>query len=286
MKRVLILSLLINFTATAQSTYTLYFDSDKSELKQPSIRLLDSLSNVLMTRSDYHLKISGYCDNSGEVTSNQLLSEKRAKEVARYLKARKVNPQLIDVKGFSDSHPVGSNQDAIGKARNRRVELVMILPVIIAAKAPTEVKQVEVKPVVAEPTKPNPEQPKAEILAEKIKPEDMVPGKIFILNNLIFMDGTADLMQESKPALMTLLKVLKENPRLTIEIEGHVCCQHDMQLSIERALTVLEYLVKNGVDERRLKYAGHSNFMPVADESTQQGQKQNRRVEITVLTNK
>ena len=56
-----------------------------------------------------------------------------------------------------------------------------------------------------------------------------------------------------------------------------------MALSVDRALTVMEYLVMNGINEKRLKYAGHSWNNPVASDATEEGRKQNRRVEIMIL---
>jgi outer membrane protein OmpA-like peptidoglycan-associated protein len=82
---------------------------------------------------------------------------------------------------------------------------------------------------------------------------------------------------------LLLLKLMKDNPALEIEIEGHVCCANDMRLSVDRALTVLEYLVRNGIQEKRLKYKGHSNYNPITEENNEEERIMNRRVEVMVL---
>jgi chemotaxis protein MotB len=75
--------------------------------------------------------VSGYTDNAPigpalqrqGITSNQVLSQKRAENVMEYLVSHGVKPDLISAQGFGDSNPVASNDAAQGRAQNRRVEL-------------------------------------------------------------------------------------------------------------------------------------------------------------------
>lgn len=287
-------------TASAQTKFTIYFDLNKSELKQPSIHLLDSVSEILKTKTDFKISINGYCDISGDEKSNQILSKKRASVVSDYFKNRKLPPQFITEKGLSVANPIASNDDENGKAKNRRVEIQLTILEIASVQVQKEVK-VGLTPTITTPViplnttsvipsiktsvSPSKTAPvkKRETMDANIKVEDLEIGKIFILKNINFVDGTVTILPESKPTLKALLKLLKENSTLEIEIEGHVCCRNDMELSTDRALTILEYLVNNGIDEKRLKYAGHGYNNPISDEHTEEGRKQNRRVEIMIL---
>ena len=59
------------------------------------------------------------------VTSNLILSEKRADTVMQYMISQGVKPSLISAQGFGDANPVASNATAEGRAQNRRVELTL-----------------------------------------------------------------------------------------------------------------------------------------------------------------
>jgi hypothetical protein len=57
------------------------------------------------------------------ITSNEILSQKRAENVMEYVVSLGVKPDLVSAQGFGDSNPVASNDTAQGRAQNRRVEL-------------------------------------------------------------------------------------------------------------------------------------------------------------------
>jgi chemotaxis protein MotB len=75
--------------------------------------------------------VSGYTDNAPigpalqrqGITSNEILSQKRAEDVMAYIVSQGVNPDLISAQGFGDTNPVAPNDTAQGRAQNRRVEL-------------------------------------------------------------------------------------------------------------------------------------------------------------------
>lgn len=237
---------------------------------------MDSLVSFLKDKSSYKIDIHAYCDNTGNGNSNQALSDQRAEIIFDYFKNKNLNGTLT-FKGHSDANPIADNSTESGKAKNRRAEII----VTVAEPPPVAVKKtIEPEPpiIVAIPPTESPT-----LLDDVSKAEDLEIGKILVLKNLNFVGGTSTLLKESEPSLKLLLKLLKENPTMEIEIEGHVCCANDMALSVDRALTVMEYLVTNGIKEKRLKYAGHSWNNPVASDATEEGRKQNRRVEIMIL---
>src|SRR5215469_14265435 len=77
--------------------------------------------------------VNGYTDNtpvgaalqSQGITSNQVLSQKRADNVRDYLISQGFNPDLVLAKGWGDANPVASNAAPEGRAQNRRVELTV-----------------------------------------------------------------------------------------------------------------------------------------------------------------
>ena len=79
---------------------------------------------------------------------------------------------------------------------------------------------------------------------------------------------------------------MKDDSSLMLDIDGHTDSQgkdeYNQTLSENRAASVKEYLVKQGVDESRLKSTGYGETKPVADNNTAAGRAKNRRTEMTV----
>jgi outer membrane protein OmpA-like peptidoglycan-associated protein len=111
-----------------------------------------------------------------------------------------------------------------------------------------------------------------------------------ILKSLIFQGGSERLLPSSMPVLNELLAIMKENPTLEIEIQGHICCEFEPdgqqeKLSVQRSKIVYLYLVKNGIESKRLSYHGFGHQFPITLERNEEERIQNRRVEIKI-TNK
>lgn len=256
--------------ANAQIKITVYFDSDKSELRSDALKVLDSLAADLKEENNYALRINGYCDNTGDGSSNYLLSENRANEVVKYLKNKNVSFNDSESKGFGETNPVADNGNEKGKAKNRRVEIIIIKDTVI--NAPAVNKKDSPDPVIKEAHD------------EKSTLTDLEMGKTMVLKNLNFEGGTAILLPEGKPTLEMLLRTMQDNPTLEIEIGGHVCCKDDMPLSILRAQTVYNYLARKGIARERMTYKGYSRNKPIVkDDSDEANARLNRRVEITVI---
>ncbi len=79
------------------------------------------------------LVVNGYTDNAPigpalkaeGVTSNQVLSQKRAETVMQYLISQGVKPDMVTARGFGETQPVASNDTANGRAQNRRVDIAL-----------------------------------------------------------------------------------------------------------------------------------------------------------------
>ena len=109
----------------------LLFPSGGWEMSERGKQLIGNMAAKLAPTQQNHVLVSGYTDNAPigralerqGVTSNEILSQKRAESVMAFLLSQGVNPSLISAKGFGDADPVASNDTAQGRAQNRCVEL-------------------------------------------------------------------------------------------------------------------------------------------------------------------
>lgn len=118
--------------------------------------------------------------------------------------------------------------------------------------------------------------------------EELEEGDTFILENINFLNDEDVLLSESYASLHELLEVMSVYPALRIELSGHTSIQgsyeHNLDLSLRRAEAVKQFLVLNGISEERIEVVGYGPDFPIADNSTEEGQHKNRRVEFRVLS--
>lgn len=112
-------------------------------------------------------------------------------------------------------------------------------------------------------------------------------GEKTTLNNVHFEHDSYDLSEKSKSALQFITDYLNNYPELLIEIAGHTddsgSDRYNQTLSEQRAETVFNYLVMQGVDELRLFYKGYGSKKPIKSNSTEEGKAANRRIELVIL---
>lgn len=123
-----------------------------------------------------------------------------------------------------------------------------------------------------------------EIRLKKLKEGDKVA-----LRNIRFQPDKAEFMPGSYPALQSLTNFLQSNPTVHIEIGGHIngpdgSSAAGKAMSKKRAKAVYEYLLKRGIDKKRLKYKGYGNSEMIWPHPQNERQaEENRRVEIKVI---
>ena len=107
-----------------------------------------------------------------------------------------------------------------------------------------------------------------------------------ILNNVYFEVDKFDLKPESTGELNKLVQFLNANPTMKIEIGGHTDSDGDkkrnLTLSENRAKSVYNYLIKNGIDATRLTYKGYGDTKPVVPNDSPEHKKMNRRTEFKI----
>jgi OOP family OmpA-OmpF porin len=77
-------------------------------------------------RLSFHLNIDGHTDNTGSASLNKALSLKRANAAKTYLEGRGVDGNRITTKGYGKDKPIATNKTAAGRAKNRRVEFLLV----------------------------------------------------------------------------------------------------------------------------------------------------------------
>jgi outer membrane protein OmpA-like peptidoglycan-associated protein len=104
--------------------YGILFDTDSDHLKDESKPTLDALVAAARAQPSWNFTIEGHTDNVGSDAHKQTLSEKRAISVKAYLVNAGVDAKRLITQGFGASRPVSSNDTALGRSQNRRVEIV------------------------------------------------------------------------------------------------------------------------------------------------------------------
>ena len=108
-------------------------------------------------------------------------------------------------------------------------------------------------------------------------------GQIAIYG-ILFDTDRADLRPGSGQVLDTIATILKANSGLRLEVAGHTdstgSAERNRELSLERARAVVNALALYGIGQGRLIASGYGSDQPVADNATEEGRQQNRRVEL------
>lgn len=281
-------------TAQKHSSVTVNFDFNKYEITPAAATTLDSLISFIQLHP-YHFTIElyGHCDSIGSNEYNDSLSVKRTEAVKSYLARNGVQSNTITKEeGLGKRQPVNNNASDYERFLNRRVvvTLTSIEISVIAAPVVPEVKlpQQKIEESIEIPVK--------KTISDVVKDPKTKIGTKIRLKNLNFIGNRHILLPESIMTLMELIDVMENNPNLEISIEGHICCRIGKEdwldedlgtynLSEMRAKTVYDYLIKLGIDARRLSYRGFGHMYPIYSypEYNEDERIANRRVEIRII---
>jgi chemotaxis protein MotB len=123
-------------------------------------------------------------------------------------------------------------------------------------------------------------------------PSTTTPKKLVLLNNVIFESGSANLNSEGKDLLRKLTKFVQEEYFSQICVNGHTdnkpmkpnaMYATNWELSAARATAVVRFLQESaGVDPERISAIGFGQYRPIASNETNDGRRQNRRIEIVI----
>lgn len=104
------------------------------------------------------------------------------------------------------------------------------------------------------------------------------------LDNLSFDSGSSNVSEQSIPELYKILNLLRQNPRMSLDIYGHTDNvggeEANQKISFQRAQRVADFLIEHGIDQQRLNVQGLGEYYPRSTNKTPEGRKKNRRVDI------
>ena len=103
----------------------LNFETDSAIIRPESRDQMRNIATILRAYPATRVKIGGYTDNSGSPDANRQLSQARAEAVCDALEGLGVDPSRVQAEGYGDQHPVADNNTAQGRAKNRRVAILV-----------------------------------------------------------------------------------------------------------------------------------------------------------------
>jgi len=125
-----------------------------------------------------------------------------------------------------------------------------------------------------------------------VKPDDLTrqpleAGKTIQLKDIYFEFDRDELMPRSYVELQKLLQIMRENPKMVIEVVGHTDNMgndiYNLNLSQRRARSVCTFLAQNKIAASRIRFRGEGEGKPIAGNETDEGRARNRRVEFLIV---
>lgn len=268
------------YFSLAQEQVSFYFQSDKFELEQEQVSLLNKW--IENNTDSKIISIIGEADANGTTTYNEVLSVKRVDYIVQ-----KINNK-IQVR--ADFKTVGLGESKISSsidAENRKVTIYFLsktklhLEEFIINDLTVLKKLDSITIVSVEKLNFSPK------LAIEAVIKKAPVGTLFTLEEIQFQFDSAELMKSAKIELDNWLTVLNENPQMKIVIQGHICCipKDEILLSSQRAKSVMKYFISRGISEDRMHYIGFGSSRPKYKIPEKNGYEalMNRRVEIVIL---
>ncbi|RZJ35543.1 MAG: OmpA family protein [Flavobacterium sp.] len=284
--------LLFSLPLRAQQQFSIFFDSDKFELRPTEKQNLNKW--ISENPQAKIVGIYGFCDEDGTSGYNDTLAQRRINTVFSLIKNKVNIREDFKTRSFGELHKLSKI-----KAENRKVTLYYLTgkdldredEIIGIKKEPVE----KPKPQKHYPEKlsfTNPDGTKSEVKLDTNfmhKVDQSKAGEKMAIENLNFRINTFAVLPESRGKLYELLIVMQNNPDLKIEIQGHLCCMpvDRLDLSTQRAKAIYSFLVANDIEKSRLSYKGFGSSQPIfpIPEKNESERAANRRVEIMIVSN-
>ncbi len=249
-------------------THKVYFDTDKYVVNSTEVQKFAFFLSKLDSVNIDKITIYGYCDDRGTDPYNLWLSKKRANMVKWHFTNNEFSAELItilDGKGEVALDSIERRNLEYSRRTNRRVDIHVGTKQLTIGKDSLEI-----------PT------------TQTILKGELNAGDKIRLKNLYFKTGYSMIVPESIETLKEIAAILVERTDVYFTVQGHVCCTHDTydavdrktnkrNLSVARAKFIYNYLIRKGVEKKRMKYVGLRRKYPLGGD-----QKFDRRVEIQI----
>lgn len=287
----ILLMLFSAVSATPLDTLKIYYNINQKDLINTS--KLDSLIKI-SDRLEKQVNVIGYADFLGTSLYNQKLALQRSEFVKRYLLSSISDFEIIAIgKGEVVGEILSGPQ---GDQLYRRVDVVYnfkkVAPLISRAAVTmkeTFKRNVRKDPIIIENSNLSAKERISSL-------PNLNVGEAISLDEITFKPGRHYLRQEAVPYLVRILKVLKKNPLIKIDIQGHICCESDgrdgldidegtVNLSVNRARFIYDYFIQEGISADRLSFIGlGSSKLKVFPEVTSADEVKNRRVVFMIVS--
>lgn len=264
--------------AQVDRSHETFFDTDQYDITPIETAKLNRFIASLPKDKIEDISIYGYCDDRGSDAYNNKLSQQRADAIKAIFSEQGISDTIIknsDGKGELLLTRLDDITNEVQRKLNRKVEI------IVSIKQPRVISQEE-------------EESEKELTTAveekryKSFSDTITKGDRILLENILFKINYSYIKSSSYKSLRELAKFLKENDNIIFKIQGHVCCvgrgrdaidlkTGKRNLSVSRAKFVYDYLSKNGVSKKRMRYEGFGSRYPLGGDT-----KLDRRVEILV----
>lgn len=301
MQKLLLLFILsFSILGFGQNKLDVYFDFNQDVPNEASQTKIKEWISDNKSASIY--KLLGYCDSVDTNNYNKELAMRRIYSMLAIFKKENVKvAEKVALKSFGEDFKYSKIQ-----SENRKVEVFYSVSDDTKSESKTTTNKVET-PFGKVPGRAN------EIIQTKETKEDedyiltdletlvaeeksglalkfdkAKKGDLIRISNINFYFNSEKVMDKSVPLLDELVLIMLANPKLVIEIRGHICCNpnpNDTKLSYRRALVIFKYIQSYGIKVNRMAYKGYGSNDPIykLPERTEKQRAANRRVEILIV---
>lgn len=263
------------FSQEKEGVFSIYFEHNKDKLTTAHYTIIDSIQSwpyldTPVHKDEIDIHIKGYTNSIGDSLYNLNLSKRRAASVAQMLEKY----TIISSQGYGELETES--------AKNRKVDILVHYKKDHVAIA----NEVIIPPKIKTPAITTPTPAKAAVF-------DRIPkkGDKITLEGIMFYADRDVITDESVPSLNNLIAFLEKNSTIQFKLIGHICCGDTSNpgrdllnvrtgkrnLSEARARAVHNYLAKQGIDTKRMRYIGMAFRQPTGLSS-----EFDRRVEIEI----
>jgi len=261
---------LSSLMAQSNEKHVVYFETDEYKVLETEKNRLLFFIQSLQLEKIKRISIYGFCDDRGSDQYNLNLSQNRADAIKQIFSSTGVKEELIsnvDGKGEILLKIIATEDLNVIRGLNRKVEIEVEYNIPKKEKS-KNVEDDRKKPITLE--------------------SELRVGDKIVLDKILFRTGYSYVLEESIPILEKIARTLRDKNNIYFTIKGHVCCTAygrdavdrgtgKRNLSFARARHIYEYLMKNGVAKKRMKYVGLKHKYPLGGDP-----KFDRRVEIEI----
>jgi len=224
-----------------------------------------------------------YFENDLSIRSNQLLKDRQVGGAVVNVDGRDatLTGTVVSVSRSQEIEQIVAALPGIRLVDNQlrisQAKIIEAAPEPEIATAPEQIPEPEPEPVPEIALAPEPEA-QAEVVEELLQTLD--------LSGITFLFGSDEITPQGKLILDEVINILAEHTEFDVVIGGHTDSVGDdnlnLELSRQRAQSVLNYLASTDIQTERLAAAGFGESQPIADNDTKEGRSLNRRIEFTV----